>query len=110
MLIISLKTIGNGNKWIGFFALSCGTIAVVALGFSPTVYASGLRILYIFDVMLILYICQIINSILVETFYQKRLSILLNLKNLNLSKVWLSEHKSMKYSRELLRRVLSLLI
>ncbi|PLR46042.1 hypothetical protein CYR40_11270 [Chimaeribacter arupi] len=61
MLWMSLKE--NINGYTSFLALSLSVILTVAIGMSPTVYESGQRILFVFDVSLILFSCDMISRI-----------------------------------------------
>lgn len=61
MLWMSLKD--NANGATAFIALAVATIVTVAIGMSPTVYESGQRVLFVFDIGLIIYICDMVSRI-----------------------------------------------
>lgn len=48
------------------FLLCIGAASVVIVGFSPTVYASGSRILFVFDICMIIYLCYLYKFSLKE--------------------------------------------
>lgn len=49
-------------KYLGALALAVGV--TMALAFSPTVYASGPRVLYLHDVLLVIYSCLMLSKII----------------------------------------------
>lgn len=49
-------------KYLGALALAVGVTMVLA--FSPTVYASGARVLYLHDVLLVIYSCLMLSKII----------------------------------------------
>ncbi|WKZ93628.1 hypothetical protein P0E69_06955 [Chimaeribacter arupi] len=59
MLWTSLK----GNGYTAFLALSLATLVTAAIGMSPTVYESGQRVLFVFDVGLIIFSCAMISRV-----------------------------------------------
>ncbi|PLR53401.1 hypothetical protein CYR34_02085 [Chimaeribacter arupi] len=61
MLWIALKESGNG--YTAFLGLFLSVLVTVAIGMSPTVYESGQRILFIFDVGLIIFSCDMLSRI-----------------------------------------------
>lgn len=60
VLYISFKCFG-GNYFI-CIALTIGAVSVVAMGLSPTVFSSGTRTMFVFDVTLVLSVLHILNS------------------------------------------------
>ncbi|QGY29756.1 DUF6056 family protein [Pantoea cypripedii] len=55
MAVSSIEDIDGSRDYRAFITLLAGCLVTVAIGLSPTVYASGERVLYIFNISLIAY-------------------------------------------------------
>lgn len=70
MLICTLDSeIGIKTKVNCSFCLVMGTAITVAIGLSPTVYASGQRILYFSEIFFIIFICSVIGDVKNSVIY-----------------------------------------
>ncbi|WP_174507967.1 hypothetical protein [Klebsiella oxytoca] len=55
MAVGSITTDESGKNYHAFIVILLGSIVTIAIGLSPTAYASGERVLYVFNVSLVIY-------------------------------------------------------
>jgi uncharacterized membrane protein YfcA len=55
MAVGSIERNDGERDYKAFVTLMVGCLVTIAIGFSPTAYASGERVLYVFNISLILY-------------------------------------------------------